>query len=347
MSQIENLSFDLPNSLIAKYPSQKRDESKLMLVNKNTGEISIEPYFKNIVGFLKQGDLLIYNQTKVSKRRFYLKSQKGRIHECIFLEKEEYSKSSELWKCILAKSKKLKVGDVLHHGKTKFIYQGNTQTYALIESTNPLDEDFFEKNGNIPIPPYLKRKAEESDNTRYQTIFASSIGSVAAPTAALHFTEQLKGELLSKGVQFLPVDLTVGYGTFSKVTEKQLQEKKLHSEKYSLTKHTSETLNQQKIKQKRIISIGTTSLRVLETCYNSKEEMFCPRDGATEIFITPDDKIQTINGLITNFHLPNSSLLMLVSAFASVELIVEAYNKAIENNMRFYSYGDAMFIYEE
>lgn len=331
--------------MIAKYPSEKRDESHLMLINKKTGSIKIEPHFKNIKNYLQKGDTLVYNNTKVSKRRFYLTSSKGRIHECIFLEKNDTKDDSETWKCILAKSGKLKCGERLFHNKDSFVFIGLENSNAIIQSEFVLTEEFFEKNGNIPIPPYLKRKAEDSDNSRYQTIFADLSGSVAAPTAALHFTDELKAQLLDFGVEFIGANLTIGYGTFAKVTEEQIQNKKLHSERYTLSPGVAENLNSQKQNKHRIISIGTTTLRVLETCYDSQNAVFVPGSSSTELFITPEDSVCSIDALVTNFHLPGSSLIMLVAAFAGTELLMEAYHKAIENKMRFYSYGDAMLIF--
>jgi S-adenosylmethionine:tRNA ribosyltransferase-isomerase len=190
----------------------------------------------------------------------------------------------------------------------------------------------------------MKRKAEAADNERYQTIFAKSPGSVAAPTAGLHFTEELKTSLQEKGVQMSSVELCIGYGTFSPLTEKQIQEKKLHEEEFRISEKTLADLNAAKGKQ-RIISLGTTTLRTLASSYDANTARYTKQQGITNLFVQPGDRVDSIDGLITNFHLPESSLLLLVAAFAGKELILEAYHKAIESKMRFYSYGDAMFIF--
>lgn len=345
MIDLTEYKFDLPEELIARYPVDVRDESRLMIVNRNTNSIQIEPMFKNIINYLDSKDLLVYNQTRVSKRRVYLRSDSGREFETIFLENKNSDKKT--WKCLVKNVRKLKQGDTLVSidPSISFRLERNSEGDIYLFSAIEITEDIFEKIGTIPIPPYLKRKADAKDNERYQTIFAKSSGSVAAPTAGLHFTDELKSEIQKKGATFTEVELCIGYGTFSPLTEKQIQEKKLHEEEFYIPEKSFHFLNEaKKDHSKRIIAIGTTSLRTLESSYEKSSKSFLRKQGITDIFIQPGDLVESINGLITNFHLPESSLLLLVSAFAGRDLILEAYHTAIKEKMRFFSYGDAMLI---
>ena len=344
MLNLSEYNFHLPEELIARYPAEKRDESRLMVVNRKNGTIQIEPMFRNIQNFLSNGDILVFNQTRVSKRRVYLKNKSGREFECVFLEKK-FQDGKEVWKCLIKNVRKIKPDEKLFSSRVDvyFTMNRNEEGEIFLSPSVPITEDIFESVGTIPIPPYMKRKAEAADNERYQTIFAKSPGSVAAPTAGLHFTEELKSDIQKKGIQMVPVELCIGYGTFSPLTEKQMQEKKLHEEEFFIPENTLELLNASKGKQ-RIIALGTTSLRTLESSFDPVPARFVKKNGITDLFVQPGDRVGSIDGLITNFHLPESSLLLLVAAFAGKELILEAYHKAIENKMRFYSYGDAMLI---
>lgn len=344
MLNLSEYNFHLPEELIARYPAEKRDESRLMIVNRKTGTIHIEPMFRNIQNFLSNGDILVFNQTRVSKRRVYLKNKSGREFECVFLEKK-FQDDKEVWKCLIKNVRKIKPDEKLFSSRVDvyFTMNRNEEGEIFLSPSVPITEEVFESVGTIPIPPYMKRKAEAGDNERYQTIFAKSPGSVAAPTAGLHFTEELKSDIQKKGIQMVPVELCIGYGTFSPLTEKQMQEKKLHEEEFFIPENTLELLNASKGKQ-RIIALGTTSLRTLESSFDPVPARFVKKNGITDLFVQPGDRVGSIDGLITNFHLPESSLLLLVAAFAGKELILEAYHKAIENKMRFYSYGDAMLI---
>ncbi|MBK8394761.1 MAG: tRNA preQ1(34) S-adenosylmethionine ribosyltransferase-isomerase QueA [Leptospiraceae bacterium] len=341
---LSKFDFHLPDELIARYPAKNRDESRLLVLNKQTKSIVFENVFKNIENFLLPNDILVYNQTRVSKRRVFLQNKSGREFECIFLEKI-LDLGNEKWKVLIKNVRKLKLGETLFTKDENIYFTLNRNEVGdiFLYPSIPISEDVFEKIGTIPIPPYLKRKAEESDKERYQTIFASTPGSVAAPTAGLHFTEELKFNLQKKGITFTEVELCIGYGTFSPLTVEQIQEKKLHEEEFYIPETTLNLLNEAKGKR-RIIAIGTTSLRTLESSYDRATGKYVKTSGITNIFIQPGDSVDSIEGLITNFHLPESSLLLLVAAFAGTEFILEAYHKAIENKMRFYSYGDAMLI---
>jgi S-adenosylmethionine:tRNA ribosyltransferase-isomerase len=350
MIDLEDFDFSLDESRIARYPSKERDSSQLMVLNRKTGSITIEPFFRNIEKYLLPGDRIFFNETKVSARRVYLRAGKDgiRIHESVFLEEEGSN-----WLCLIRNSKKLKMGDYLvsPEGSIKFRCEGKKDQYTILQPSETIGEEFFEREGNLPIPPYLKREAEELDKDRYQTIFAKTTGSVAAPTAGLHMSNDLKIKLESKGVEFFPLHLRIGFGTFQPLTEDNLKEKKLHKEEISIPAQTIAAHKESREQSRRRIALGTTTLRALEAMHRDKSLNNNPnfnswKDwiGETDIFLSPGDQIDTIDGIITNFHLPKSSLILLVSAFAGVSLIREAYQMALEKNFRFFSYGDAMLI---
>lgn len=338
--KLEEFQFDLDEDLIAKYPPRNREDSRLLTLNRNNGEIKIEDNFSAILNYLREGDILVFNNTKVSKRRVYLLTEKGRIHECVFLEEREGS-----WYTLIRNSSKLRNGHILYDtsGKIEFLFSRRSDGRLYLKPSKPLTEEIFETIGSIPIPPYLKRKAEPSDEVRYQTVFAKVPGSVAAPTAALHFTEPLKNSLLERGIKILEITLRVGYGTFAPLEESQIQNKKLHREEYHISEECAEILNEYKGKT-RIIAVGSTTLRALESSYDKEERKYRHGSHSTEIFLYPGDKIESIDGLFTNFHLPGSSIILLVAAFGTKELVMKAYHLAIQNKMRFFSYGDSMLI---
>ncbi|TGK33860.1 tRNA preQ1(34) S-adenosylmethionine ribosyltransferase-isomerase QueA [Leptospira gomenensis] len=340
-SDLQEFEFDLPEDNIARFPASQRDESRLMVVDAGSGSIRIEPAFKNILGHLREGDVLVANHTKVSKRRVYL-SRNDRIHESMFLEAE-----NGVWKCKIRNSKKIKTGDVLLDHKTKsirFTTIDKREEFVFVRPESFLSEEDFDRIGEIPIPPYLKREANSEDEIRYQTLFAKTPGSIAAPTAGLHFSERIFEELKLKKIGLYTLELSVGYGTFQPLTEENFLRKKLHREEFFLDDTTAEALTKAKREKRRIVSIGTTTLRALESCFHSEINSFQSGKGNTELFIQPEDVLKSCEGLITNFHLPGSSLLLLVSAFAGKRLLLDAYQKAISENFRFYSYGDAMLI---
>jgi len=342
---LDEYDFPLDESQIAKYPAKERDESKLLVLKRQSSTITEHKNFREITSYLRSGDVLVYNETKVSKRRVFLETKSGRKHESIFLESRDPDGLE--WLCILKNRKKLKlVESIWPIGETEisFSYTEAKEELSLLRSSKKITEEDFEKWGKIPIPPYLKREATEDDEERYQTIFAKNLGSVAAPTAGLHFTNELKEQLLNIGVQFVPINLEIGYGTFQPLSEAQVVEKKLHKEKYFVSLESAELLTLARREGRRIISIGTTSLRVLETIYENHSQLFVAGQGETDIFVSPGDEIHSIDGLVTNFHLPRSSLLLLVSTFAGKELIMKSYHHALDNGFRFYSYGDTMFV---
>ncbi|TGL09523.1 tRNA preQ1(34) S-adenosylmethionine ribosyltransferase-isomerase QueA [Leptospira bouyouniensis] len=346
MDFLNQFDFHLPDEQIARFPAKNRDESRLLIVNRANETFVEAPFFRDIRNWLRPGDVLVYNETKVSYRRVYLQVDSGRIHEAIFLETIDNDPSS--WACILKNRAKLKLGEILSpvgFAEFQFVYEGKLDELSRLRSIRLVRDEDFEVFGTIPIPPYLKRKVIEEDKNRYQTIFAKKSGSVAAPTAGLHFTDSLRAELVQFGIEFVPVNLQVGYGTFRPLTAEQWHTKTLHKEKYEITEESSIRLNTAKKEGRRIIAIGTTSLRVLETVFDSQQQKYKVGVSQTDIFLSPGDNIQSVQGLITNFHLPKSSLLLLVSAFANSRLVMNSYQYALQNHFRFYSYGDSMFLF--
>jgi S-adenosylmethionine:tRNA ribosyltransferase-isomerase len=247
---------------------------------------------------------------------------------------------------LIKKSRKLKEGEILisENTKQKFVFYSRYHLSILKVCDQLLDDIFFQKEGEIPIPPYFKRKPDDTDKIRYQTIFAKNSGSLAAPTAGLHFTDELKANLESRGVGFTGIELKIGYGTFAPLQEVNFIKGKLHKEFYSINSENAKMMKSYRQVPRKLIAIGTTTLRALESAYDNHIQEYTKLEGTTDLFIRPEDHIYSIDGLITNFHLPKSSLLLLVSAFMGVDLTLEAYRIAIQEKMRFFSYGDAMLI---
>ncbi len=358
------LQFDLPDRLIARYPAQKRDEARLLVAFRDTGEI-IDTRVKNISSFLHSGDLLIRNNTRVSARRVPLKRSTGGQLEATFLHAAPGTPST--WICLMKGAGKLKDGEILYYGENSplssvgFVYRGRPAAGSkesilrAIDLTTGSDslaldawpdieksEEFFNTYGFMPIPPYLGRKSDHADRVRYQTIYAAGSGSVAAPTAGLHFTPELEQSLHRKGVNFADLELVIGYGTFAPLSTENFRKKRLHEEQYFLPSKTANLLNTCFTGKK--IAVGTTTLRALETEYRKTGGIYVEANDITDIFIHPPDTVQSINGLMTNFHLPGSSLILLVASFTGIDLTERIYKHAVDNEYRFYSYGDTMLI---
>jgi len=337
----EDFFYDLPESLIAQTPLSKRDDSRLLVLNKDTGEIS-HRHFYDIGEYLNEGDLLVVNNSRVLPARLYgYKKDTGANMEFLLLEQKE----KDTWEVLVKPGKKAKPGaefifgegllsaevlEVLDGGNrlVKFTYEGNF--FAVLDEI-----------GQMPLPPYITEKLE--DKERYQTVYSKELGSAAAPTAGLHFTPELMESLRAKGVNIAEVTLHVGLGTFRPVKVKEITEHKMHSEHYMLSKETADLINKTKASGKRVIAVGTTACRTLESVVKFEKEIK-ESDGFTDIFIYPPYKFGCIDGLITNFHLPESTLIMLVSAFAGYDNTMNAYKKAVEDKYRFFSFGDAMLI---
>ena len=338
---IEEFNYNLPKNLIAQTPLKNRSDSKLLVLDKNTQEIT-HTHFKNIADFLHKGDVLVINDTKVIPARLIgTKEITNATIELLLLKELE----DNIWECLSRPTKRLKKGTIITFGegqlKAEII---EIKDFGIVNARLIYDGILYEildKLGQMPLPPYITEKLDDKD--RYQTVYAKNIGSAAAPTAGLHFTKELLNSLKDKGIIITNVTLHVGLGTFRPVEVENIQDHQMHSEFYMMSKETADILNLAKKENRRIIAVGTTSTRTLESIMQ-KYHKFQECQGTTSIFIYPGYKFLAIDGLITNFHLPKSTLIMLVSALAGRETILKAYEEAIKNNYRFFSFGDAMFI---
>ena len=338
---LKEFYYDLPEELIAQVPIQKRDESRLMVLDRNNKTIE-HKIFKDILNYLKPGDCLVRNNTKVIPARIYGKKETGANVEFLLLNNIE----GDIWEAIVRPGNKLHVGTKVTFGEGLLnaeileVMEGGTRKVKF--TYNGIFNEILDKIGLMPLPPYIHEELKEKD--RYQTVYAKYQGSAAAPTAGLHFTEELLEKIKEKGVEIANVTLHVGIGTFRPVKVDKIEEHHMHSEHYYIKKEDAEKINNAKKNGGRIISVGTTSCRVLESIADEKG-FVKETEGDTSIFIYPGYKFKCIDALITNFHLPESTLLMLVSALAGKDYIMKAYKEAVEQKYRFFSFGDAMFIY--
>ncbi len=344
---LSEFDYELPEELIAQLPADKRENSRMLVLNRDKHSVS-HNHFYDIVDLIEPNSLLVLNNTKVLPARLYGTKETGAKIE-IFLLKQ---KDNNIWDVLIKPSKRVKAGTIIKISDelsvevlnrleddgewlVKLLYEGN-----ILE--------VLHRNGNIPLPPYIERKLQTDDIKkldfeRYQTVYAKDEGSVAAPTAGLHFTQEILQKLKDKGVEIAYVTLNVGLGTFRPVKCDNILEHKMHSETFEITKEAADAINDAKAKGKKIIAVGTTTVRTLETAYQQFGKI-CECHSASELFIYPPYEFKVIDNLITNFHLPKSTLLMLVSALAGKEFIFEAYKEAITNKYRFFSYGDCMYI---
>lgn len=333
--------YELPNELIAQEPLADRSSSKLMVLNKNNGEYQ-HKHFYDIVDFLNEGDTLILNDTRVIPARLYgVKEGTGGAVEFLLLNKRSLNE----WEVILKPGRRVKKGSRVVFGNGELIAEVqdivNDGNRIVKFEYDGIFEEILDKLGEMPLPHYITKKLENPE--RYQTVYAKNNGSAAAPTAGLHFTNDLLERIKNKGVNIEYVTLHVGLGTFRPVKAKVITEHKMHSEFYVLPQHTADVINRTKESGKKVISVGTTATRVLETVGINGLPLG-EQTGWTNIFIYPGKKFNVIDSLITNFHLPESTLIMLVSALAGRENVLNAYNDAVKENYRFFSFGDAMFI---
>ena len=337
----DDFDYNLPEELIAQTPLEKRDDSKLMVLNRETGEIKHE-VFHNIINYLNKDDILVLNDTKVLPARIIgEKIDTNAVIELLLLK----NIADNNWECLTKPAKRVKIGTTISFGegllKATCTGIGEEGIRIMKFEYDGIFYEILDKLGSMPLPPYIKEKLQDKD--RYQTVYAKNIGSSAAPTAGLHFTNELLTEIKNKGIKICYITLHVGLGTFRPVNVEDVTTHKMHSEFYSMSKEVAETLNNAKKNDQRIISVGTTTTRTLETIM-SKYGNFQETSGWTDIFIYPGYEFKAISAQITNFHLPKSTLIMLVSAFASKEIIINAYNEAVKNKYRFFSFGDSMFI---
>ncbi len=339
--QLEDFNYVLPKELIAQTPLTKRDSSRLLVLDKETGEICHRK-FPDILDYMKKGDTLVLNDTKVLPARLIgVKEETHAVIEILLLKDIQ----KEIWECLVKPAKRVHVGTIIDFGegklKAKCIEEKEDGIRLFELIYNGILVEILEELGTMPLPPYIHEKLE--DQSRYNTVYAKNLGSAAAPTAGLHFTDKLLKKVKEKGINIVYVTLHVGLGTFRPVMVENIEEHKMHTEYFEMTKEAALILNETKKRGNQIISVGTTSVRTLETVmnrYGKFQECF----GFTDIFIYPGYQFQAINALITNFHLPKSTLLMLVSAFAGRENVLNAYQEAVKEKYRFFSFGDSMMI---
>ncbi len=344
--KLTDFDFELPQDLIAQHPSGTRGQDKLMLLDRKTGEVT-HKMMQDLPDLILPGTLMIFNNSKVRRARCYgIKETTGREQEFMFLNRLD--KDGFLWNTMVKSAKKQKPG--MHYkfpdGTIGTIIDRpeNVGTeFRALQFEQPVNEAWFEVNGHIPLPPYIKREDTDEDSERYQNVYAKETGSAACPTAGLHFTEEMLNRLSEKGIERDFVTLHVGLGTFLPVREENIEEHKMHEEVFTVSESTAKKINDAKKEGRPILAVGTTSVRTLES--------FCDENGhvksgtsSTRIFMYPGYKFKVVDQMFTNFHTPESTLIMLVSAFAGRENILNAYKKAVENRYRFFSYGDAMFI---
>ena len=344
--KLTDFDFDLPQDLIAQKPSGKRGDDRLMLLDRKNGSV-FHHQMNDLPDLIMPGTLMIFNNSKVRRARCYgIKETTGRNQEFMFLN--QLDKEGFLWNTMVKSAKKQKNGMRYQFpdGTVAQIvdFPGNEKTeFRALKFDFPLDEKWFEKNGHIPLPPYIKREDTEEDSERYQNVYAKETGSAACPTAGLHFTEEMLSCLADKNIARDFVTLHVGLGTFLPVRESIIENHKMHEEVYTISESTAEKINKAKREGRPILAVGTTSVRTLES---SADEKGFVKSGtsSTRIFMYPGYKFKVVDQMFTNFHTPESTLIMLVSAFAGRENILNAYKNAVENRYRFFSYGDAMFI---
>ena len=344
--KLSDFNFDLPQELIAQHPSNVRGQDKLMLLNRETGQVEHHS-MDDLPDLILPGTLMIFNNSKVRRARCYgIKQTTGREQEFMFLN--QIDKEGKVWNTMVKSAKKQKpgmkytfpdgsVGTIVDH-------PGNAGSeFRALAFDFVLDESWFEKNGHIPLPPYIRREDTLEDSERYQNVYAKETGSAACPTAGLHFTEDMLARLDAKGIERDFVTLHVGLGTFLPVREENIEDHKMHEEVFTVPQSTADKINKAKKEGRPILAVGTTSVRTLESACD-ENGVVKAGTSSTHIFMYPGYKFKVIDQMFTNFHTPESTLIMLVSAFAGREHILSAYEKAVENKYHFFSYGDAMFI---
>lgn len=351
-TKLSQFGFELPKKLIAQYPSESRDESRLMVIHRETGEIE-HKIFKDIINYFDEEDVLIFNNTKVFPARLYGRKEKTGAKIEVFLLRELNSES-RLWDVLVDPARKIRVGNKLYfsdehdndvlvaevvdnttsRGRTiRFLYDGSDEEF----------QNELSVLGNTPLPKYITRPSEDLDRERYQTIYAKELGAVAAPTAGLHFSRELMKRFEIKGVDFAELTLHVGLGTFRNIEVEDLSKHKMDAEYFRISSDTATAVNKAKENKRRICSVGTTSMRSIESAV-SAEGLLKQAEGWTNKFIYPPYEFSIANSMVTNLHLPKSSLLIMICAFGGYDLIMEAYKQAIKEEYRFFSYGDAMLI---
>ncbi len=347
--KLSQFKFDLPLNLIAQNPAKKREDARMMVVNRKTGEME-NKHFRDILEYFDDKDVFVVNNTKVFPARMYGRKEKTGAKIEVFLLRE-LNKEHRLWDVIVDPARKIRVGNKLYFGEDedlvaevidnttsrgrtiKFLFEGDSEGFRLM----------LEKHGETPLPKYIKRKPDDEDRERYQTVYAKHEGAVAAPTAGLHFSRELIKRCEIKGIRFAEVTLHTGLGTFRPIEVEDLSKHKMDAEYYQIEENACKIVNKAKESGQRICSIGTTTMRALESSFTA-QKLLKPSEGWTNTFIHPPYNFNIADALVTNFHLPKTSLLIMTCAFAGYDLAIEVYKKAIKDKYRFFSYGDAMII---
>lgn len=342
----KDFSFELPEELIAQTPADRRGASRLLVIDRRTGEWT-DSSMVDFPSFLEPGSLLVVNNSRVRKARVYGESETGGRVEFLFLEEN----LDHTWQAMVTKTKKQKPGKkfqfknadgiLVHEAEIITANEDGTRT---VRFDRPVDESFFHVCGHVPLPPYIKREDNFSDESRYQTVYAKTEGSVAAPTAGLHFTDEILDRVRALGVDIVEVTLHVGPGTFLPVRSDNLEEHHMHFERYEVSQATAAAINKAKAEGRKVVATGTTSVRTLESAWEEASGSLRAGQGRTNLFIMPGFKFHVVDQLLTNFHTPESTLLVLVSAFAGKDHILAAYQHAVEERYHFFSYGDATFL---
>lgn len=341
-TKLHDYDYYLPQELIGQSPREPRDHARLMLVNRKDHTVE-HKHFYDIIDYLEKGDILVRNSTKVIPARLFGHKETGGVLEILLIKRIDL----DTWECLLKPAKKLKLGQKLYVGTNKelvaeLIEIKDDGNRILKFSYEGAFEEVLDKLGSMPLPPYIVEKLKDKD--RYQTVYAQRGESVAAPTAGLHFTKELLERIEKKGIQIVDIFLEVGLGTFRPVQTEDVLQHKMHEESFEIPQEAVDIINKAKAEGRRIISVGTTSTRALESSVDENGKVIAQKNS-TEIFIYPGYKFKVVDALITNFHLPKSTLLMLVSAFSSREFMLDVYRTAVEEKYHFFSFGDAMFIY--
>jgi S-adenosylmethionine:tRNA ribosyltransferase-isomerase len=346
--KLSEFRFDLPANLMATHPAKNRDEARMMVVHRNTGKIE-HKIFKDILEYFEEGDVMVINDTKVFPARLYGNKEKTGAKIEVFLLRE-LNKENHLWDVLVDPARKIRVGNKLYFGDSDLVAEVIDNTTSRGRTIKFLydgsDEDFYKTIndlGETPLPKYLKRAAEPEDRERYQTVYAKHVGAVAAPTAGLHFTREVLKRLELNGVDVVPLTLHVGLGTFRPVDVEDLTKHKMDSEHFIVPEETAAAVNRALDNKKRVCAIGTTTMRGLESSVSASARLK-PTEGWTDKFIFPPHDFKIPNALVTNFHMPESTLLMMACAFGGYDLVMEAYKVAVKEKYSFFSYGDVMLI---
>lgn len=347
--KLSQFAYDLPLNLIAQHPTKTRDDSRMMVVHRRTGQIE-DRYFRDVLEYYDDQDVFVVNNTKVFPARLYGRKEKTGAKIEVFLLRE-LDKANKLWDVIVDPARKIRVGNKLYFGDSEELVaevvdnttsRGRTIRF-LWDGTNDAFRDMLEILGETPLPRYIRRKPDEVDKERFQTVYAKHEGAVAAPTAGFHFSKTLIKKLEIKGIRFAEITLHTGLATFRPMEVEDLNKNKMDAEYYRVEREACTIVNKARLGKHRICSVGTTTMRALESSFTA-EKLLKPSEGWTNTFIHPPYQFNIADSLITNFHLPKTGLLILVCAFAGYDLIMEAYQKAIKDKYRFYNYGDAMLL---